>query len=113
MAGNTDASTWPVVLEMAVPFDTKTIGGWYLLLLVTACLDLAYLTSLIFGTSQFIGSCIHIMAVCEHFDLLMQRVQANNEQNLREENPRRFIKTSAKMNDHIRDAIQIHIMIYE
>lgn len=113
LTGNLDASTWPVIFELSVPFDTKTIFGWYLQLLITTCLDLAYIMCMLFGTTQFIGSCIHIMAMCEHFDLIMQKIQVKIEKNLRESNSRKFIVTRAKIDDQIRDAIQMHVNIYK
>lgn len=113
LTGNNDASSWPVILELSVPFDTKTIGGWYLLLLIYICIDLSFLLCMISATTQFIGSCIYIAAICEHFNLVMQSVEANIEQNLREKNSRKFSETSIKANAGIREAIQIHIMIYE
>lgn len=117
LGGNTDVSTWPVVLELSVPFDKKTICGWYLLLLVTACMDLAYMTSMLFGTTQFIGCCIcmYIAATCEHLDLMMQNVQENLEQNCQAKNTQSFNGTSANANfkAQISEAIKAHIKIYE
>ena len=98
LSGNTDVSTWPVLLELSVPFDTKTMTGWYLLLLITTCLDLAYMTCLLSATTQFIGFCIYIVAICDYFDVRMQTVQENIEQNLHEKNTRKFNETSKKVN---------------
>lgn len=112
-SGNTDASTWPVVFKMSFPFDTKTIIGWYLLLIYTTCRDLAYIICLSLGTTQFIGLCIYIVAICDHFDSVMQMVQTNIEQNLHEKNPGKFIETNAKINAQINKAIEVHIQIYE
>lgn len=113
LTGNNDASTWPILFELSVPFDTKTIGGWYLLLMITACLDLSFLICVISATTQFIGCCIYMLAICEHFNLIMQTVQANIEENLDEENPQKFKETSRKANAGIWEAVQIHAMIYE
>lgn len=113
LTGNNDASKWPVVYDLSVPFDTKTIFGWYGLLLVSKAMDFAYLISCLLGTSQFIGCCIYIEAICEHFDLLMQTAHANNKQNMQEENPRTIEETANKIKALIRDAMEIHIKIYE
>lgn len=113
LSGNTDASTWPVIFEMSIPFDTNTTFGWYFLLIYTSCADVAFLSCLIFGTTLFIGYCIYITAICDHFDSKMQTIQANVEQNLRERNLQKFDESSGKLNAQIREAIQIHIKIYE
>lgn len=113
LIGNTDASIWPVAYELSVPFDTKTISGWYMLLFFSNSMDLAYLTCSIFGTTLFIGLCIYIVAICEHFDLLMQTIQTNIHRNLHEKDPRKFNETKSKVRAQIREAIQTHIMIYE
>lgn len=44
-------------------------------------MDFAYIIWMLLGTAQFIGSCIYISAMCEHFDSIMQKVQANIKQN--------------------------------
>lgn len=112
--GNYDTSTWPVLLEMSVPFETKTIYGWYLLLFTLISMDIAYLTSLFLGIIQFMGYCIYITAICEHFSLIMQTVQANvDEQNLRETNRCKFEEIGMKIVAKNREAIQIHIKINE
>lgn len=108
-----DASTWPVLFELSVPFDTKTIYGWYLLLMLLISLDLAYLVCIVFGTTQFIGSCIYIVAICDQFDSNIQMIQTNIEQNQRETNREKNIKTKIQINKQIHDAIQIHARIYE
>lgn len=113
LSGNTDASTWPVVFELSVPFDTKTIFGWYLLLLITTCLDFMYFTCMLLGTTQFMGYCIYIAAICEHFDLITQTIQTNIKLHLHEKNPQKCSEISGIINDQFREAIQIHIMIYE
>lgn len=113
LTGNTDASTWPVGFESSLPFDTKTICGWYLQLLITASMDFAYIIWMLLGTAQFIGSCIYISAMCEHFDSIMQKVQANIKQNRGEKNPRKFSGIRAKIYTKIREAIEIHGAIYE
>lgn len=112
-AGNYDTSTWPVLLEMSVPFDTTTMYGWYLLLLFAASMDFAYITCMLLSTTQFIGCCMYIVAICNHFESIVQMVDANIEQNRHEKNLRKISKAHAKINAQICDAIQIHIKIYE
>lgn len=111
--GNCDASTWPVLFDLSVPFDSKTICGWYLQMLFAACMDLAFLICMLHSTIHFIGCCIYMAAICEHFDLIMRTIQATVEHNLREKSPRKCSDNKAKINAQIREAIQIHVKIYE
>lgn len=101
--GNYDASTWVPLLQMSIPFDTKTIYGWYLLLFMLICTDIAYLSCLILGTTHFVGCCMYIMAICEHFDVAMQTVQATIEQS----------KRAMEINRQMHKAIRIHVKINE
>lgn len=113
LIGNTDASAWPLPYELSVPFDTKTVRGWYLMIFISNSLDMAYLTCLLMGTTQFIGSYVYITAICEHFDSIMQTIETNVERNQLETNSRKFLETRAKINVDICKAIETHIMIYE
>lgn len=112
LTGNSDISNWPVLYEVSVPFDTKTIYGWYLQLLIPACVDFFYYSCWLLSTTQFIGWCIYIVAICEHFASIMQTVEANVEENRHEKNSRKFRETSAKINAQIREAIEIHVQIH-
>lgn len=76
-------------------------------------MDIAYLTCLFLAATQFIGYCTYIAAICDHFDLMMQNVQANVEQNLRETNQQKFEETSMKIIAKVREAVQIHVKINE
>lgn len=87
--------------------------GWYLQLLITISVDLAYLVCLLLGTTHFTGSCLYIAAVCEHFDATMQIVQKNIEKYLIEMDPWEYKKTRAKINSQMNEAIRIHGRIYE
>lgn len=98
---------------MSVPFDTKTIYGWYLLLFTLICMDISYLTCFLLASTQFIGLCIYILAICEHFDLVMQTVQASVEQNLHEKNQQKFEETNTEIIAKCHEAIQIHVKINE
>lgn len=102
-----------MLIELSVPFDTNTIYGWYSLLVLLICTDLAYFVSLILGTTQFVGSCIYIAAICEHFDAIMQTVQANVEKYRNEKDPWEYKKLRANINSQIHKAVRIHSGIYE
>lgn len=106
-SGNTNVAAWPVPIELSVPFDTETIPGWYLLLLCGTSLDSAYFICLLLGTTQFIGSCIYISAICQHFDVVMQTDQIDR--NSREDSPQKL----DAINGEICRAIQIQVEINE
>lgn len=111
--GYFDASTWPMSFELSVPFDTKSILGWYLLLFFTNLMDTSYMVSLLWATTQFFGYCIYIEAICKHFDLETQMVQANIEKDRHENTPQQFSKTKEEITVQFRKAIHIHVSIYE
>lgn len=101
--GNYDVSTWPALLEMSVPFDTKTIYGWYLLMFMLIIMDVTYLLCMFLGTTHFMGCCIYIGAICTHFDLDMQTIQAKVEQ----------MENRMEIKMKIHKAIQIHVKVNE
>lgn len=107
--GNFNASTWPVLIELSLPFDTKSICGWYLSLFFFWCMDVSYLTCFLWGTTQFIGCCLYLEAACEHFDFQMQTFQQNIEKNPHENLRQQYHQPNGK----IKDAIEIHNLVYE
>lgn len=101
-----------MLIEMSVPFDTKTIYGWYLLLFILIIADISYFICIFLGLTQFMSYCIYIAAICEHFDLIMQNAQANvEEQNQKGTNPRKLKEIRMKIIAKNREAIQIHVKI--
>lgn len=52
-------------------------------------------------------------AICEHFDLMVQAIQANIERNRRGTDEHQTMETHIKIGTEIREAIQIHLQIYE
>lgn len=111
--GNYDTSTWPALLEVNVPFDTNAIYGWYLKLFTLMSVDIAFLTAYFLTSTQFIGSCIYVAAICEHFDSIMQTIQTNVERNRRDTNPRKYEMANMEIIAKYREAIQIHVQINE
>lgn len=76
-------------------------------------MDVAFLTVSFMASTQFIGSCIYIAAICEHFDSILLTIQTNVDRNRRASSPRTFETTNMEIIAMYREAIHIHVKINE
>lgn len=107
--GNFDTSTWFIPVNLACPFDTSTIFGWYMMLLLfqIPC-GFAFLLSITAIVTHFVSCCLYIIACCDHFKLKIQNLdqmiaKISDEHETNQENN--------KMNALIVDIISTHIDI--
>lgn len=77
--GNFDTSTWLLPYSLTVPFDTSTIFGWYLFWLVQFYIAIVYAISVACATTYFGSNCLYIIAICEHFDFLIDSIDSDVE----------------------------------
>lgn len=111
--GNVDTSTWFLPFHMVVPFDTQTIWGWYIFLLLQFNISLAYITCMIAITSYFLCSCAYIEATRDHFTSLIHSIRANVERKEIERNLQKNKKICQKIKDELNEAIEFHTKIIE
>lgn len=96
---------------MSVPFDTKTISGWYLLWFIQCMMSSTYAVCVLSTTSYFVCTCIYICTICEHFDLLFASLERDIEQ-IQDQNSN-FIGLRHKALKCLHHAIEIHVKVYE
>lgn len=113
LTGNRDTSTWILPYKMAMPFNTESIVGWYLLWLVQANVGLAYTFIMVTITSYFVCNCFYVMALADHFIHLIHSSKGDIEFDRNEGNMVSRQKIHRKMKDVLSQAISIHIKAFE
>lgn len=78
--GDSDTSAWDLPFNVAVPFDTQSICGWLLKWLFEFCAGIAYILCMIIPTTYFFSFCLYIVAICNHFDLMVDRIRLDVEE---------------------------------
>lgn len=71
ISGNWDAKTWPLPFDFSVPFNDRTVWGWYIVCLLQFNLSLCYAFGLISVSSYYFCSCKYIITLCEHMRILI------------------------------------------
>lgn len=111
--GNIDTRTWPLLFNFSLPFDPTSIFGWYLLWFIQCHVDLSYALSMISATTYFICCCFYIHAICDDFNFVVDSVVENVERNNTETNPRKFRENYCNVVRGLRDAVGIHLKVFE
>lgn len=112
--GNTDTSSWPLPINLFIPFNAKaqtTLCGWYLLWLFQFNGSAFYSLCTMSTTSYFVCCCHYIMAICNHFESLMQSINGNVEQNSRQQNERKYKRNVCIVERELREAVDLHVKI--
>lgn len=111
--GRYDTSVWLLPYIISVPFDQGTLLGWYLVYISNTCTSMCYSFIMTSTTSYFVACCYYIVAICEHFDLMMDLVKKDVILNNHEENLSEYKKRERKIQENLCKAINIHIEVYE
>lgn len=109
--GNVDTSTWLLPFDLVVPFETSSLGGWYLLWIFNLQIPIVYSTCLTSTLSYFLCCCLYFGALCDHFDLMIQEFHNDVQRNQSGTDSR----TNQMMNDvtFLHKAIDIQNNIFE
>lgn len=75
-----DTSAWNLPFDVVVPFDTRPVWGWLLKWLFELNCSIAYILAMIIPTTYFFCFCLYIVAICNHFDALVDSFHLNIEQ---------------------------------
>lgn len=111
--GNTDTSTWGLPMKMAFPFSSKTILGWYLAWFIEMNIIFAYDLVFVLLPSFFCCCCLYIVAICDHFNLLIQSCHEDNELILTEKRPGETVKIQQRFIAKFIKSIEIHVRAVE
>lgn len=79
--GNFDTSTYYLPLRLAPPFSIDSIIGWHLFWAIEFACGVAYLCGTVVVTMSFVCFCFYLEALCDHFESLMESIDAEFCQN--------------------------------
>lgn len=109
-SGNLETSTWLLAFNMIVPFDTKTIFGWYFLWFLQLNMSMGYVMCIVATTTYFCCCCLYLCSICEHFAIHFRIINRDIEQ-FRGKELEKFKKFNKKMAEKMRTAIELHVKI--
>lgn len=113
--GNRDTSTWEAAFNIAVPFDTSTLFGWYMFYVVQGFLAYSYSLNQPIIITFFMSCCLYTEALCKHFAVAFRRTDCRNQATNTAEN-NEFVDRS-KENLLIREqfiaALKLHVKLIE
>lgn len=98
-----DTSAWNLPFSVFVPFDTQTVLGWLFCWFFELIAGFVYILSMIIPTTYFFGFCLYIVAICNHFDLLVDKFNEDIEQILMRHDVRK----------NVLQLIDIHVNVLE
>lgn len=109
-----ETSTWNLPFNLVVPFDTRPVWGWLLKWLFELSCGFAYTLGMIIPTSYFFCFCLYIVAICNHFELMvdMIRLDIKKVQSGRRKR-RKCVKMWIKIRKNIFQMIDIHSNVVE
>lgn len=112
--GNYDTSKYFLPLRVAAPFNIDSLFRWYLFYVLQLTFGFSYILSVISATSYFVCCCFYLNALCDHFDYLIELVEAECDQNHSQSNERAAIyKSSPNLRKLLSNTVDHHNKIYE
>lgn len=113
LTGNLDVTTWPLPVNLALPFKSDTILKWYGVYVIYLNMECTYGSSMIPTTALFVCSCIYISAICDHFEHVILSTNEDNVKMEQEKNPRKNWEIVCELHKKLRQSVIIHNRIYE
>lgn len=111
--GNYDTSSWHLPFFMLFPFDQNHVWGWLMTWFMQAGLAFCYAASMTSITSYFVSCCCYLIAMLDHFNLLIHSLINNVKSMQMEENPRKIEKMHVQIITQLCNIIKFQVKIYE
>lgn len=111
--GDYDTSKWILLFNLVVPFNIRTLCGWYMLWFIQVNMSLSYILSMIGITAYFVCSCFYIHSVCAHFVHILNSTKAIAQQMQVQKHPHAYWLDSQNLKGRLSQAIEIHAKIFE
>ena len=111
--GNIDVSAWNLPVPVELPFDIKSIFGWFLNWFFQFGSGTVYSFCMILTTTHFVCFCYYIIATCKHFDLFIESLHADCDKIEKEKNTQKHPKMWSNVRENLQHIVEIHINIYK
>lgn len=111
--GNFDASTWPPMYELSLPFGVASIERWLSTWFILLTAFLSYISCTTSIVTYFISCCRYIGASCDHFEHLMRSNEAEVIENQQADIAANICrKNNGRIKIQTHESIKIHTEIY-
>lgn len=111
--GNTDTSKWFLPLMLLVPFDISTVSGWLWDWHLQFHIAIGYNGSAVLTSSHFACFCCYIVAMCDHFELVVESLRVDYGRIQMEKNTGKHPYMWCKAREKLQRCIEMHVNIYE
>lgn len=111
--GHLDTSAWYLPLPMVSPFDIAPLFAWFVVCFFQFNVSVMYITSNFFTTTQFVSFCYYIIAMCDHFEQLIESLRSEYEQNQKGKNARNYPQMWSHIAEKLQRSVGMHVSIYE
>ena len=113
-SGQTDMSTYILPFKMVLPFNTLSISGWCLEWFIQLNVGLSYALCMIIASNYFIFYCYSIVAICIHFELLIDSIRGEVDQiSMERRGQKRHRVAWQNISTKLNRAITIHVKSIE
>lgn len=112
-SGNYDTSTWTTTYNLVIPFDTDNFWRWYIMWFVRFNMGMTYTAVTTSATSYFVGCCLYISAMCDHFGFIMRSTAEDVERLEHVEQSFKRDTLTRNLKKKLSQAIEIHVKIFE
>lgn len=111
--GDEDASAFYLPYILSVPFNSQTLLGWHLELIVQFNGGISYSLPLVTATCYFVCCNFYVGAICDHFDMILNSIEKNVVKLRNETNTNNRQKIQGKIDKKTIKLVDIHNEIFE
>lgn len=105
--GNYNPENWLLYFKLTYPFDErKSVFNWFAAWFIEANLSFAYSICLTSAASYFVSCALYIIAMCDHFTLLMHSIDRQN-------NLQQTVKNRIQIKRMLAKSIELHVRLIE
>lgn len=111
--GNYDTSTWLSTYSLVLPFSADSVIGWYMRYIIQCNMGFCYASSMVPVTCFFVSCCVYMIAICDHFSLMIGSTNEEVEQIHTSTNSLEYRRRCLELEKTIFRSIQLHTKLFE
>lgn len=108
-----DESAYNFPFNVAVPFNLQSISGWLLAWFYQFNECFSYGVQMITTTTCFTCFCYYIIAMCNHFGLIIESIRSDSQEILLKRNMQNYHQMWLNTRAKLQRSIEMHIDIHE
>lgn len=107
--GDYDTSKWTLPFEVNFPLDSTHLFGWYFLWFIQVNMSMSYVSCATSISSFFVGCCLYICGICDHYGFLFNLAMENVQKNQREKNRPTYVKRQFQIRETLIRMVKVHV----